>query len=220
MEIGSKLKEARTKTEFTQEQVAEEIGVSRQTISNWENGKSYPDIVSVIRLSDLYDVSLDYLLKGKEDTPMTNYIEYLEESTNTVKSKQRFSKVLQLGIYVLLWTSCLVWFWVGKDYDSAQFAPAFAVMALYLILPISTFVISFFIGMDESWGRYRWLMALFFGGMHSMECFATFAMANTLTFGNRHFPTVEDAIPAIIISLLGIGCGAFVKQIKNKKKNK
>jgi len=216
MEIGSKLKEARTKTEFTQEQVAEEIGVSRQTISNWENGKYYPDIVSVIRLSDLYDVSLDYLLKGKEDTPMTNYIEYLEESTNTVKSKQRFSKVLQIGIYVLLWTSCLVWFWVGRDYDSALFAPAFAIMALYLILPISTFVISFFIGKDESWGRYRWLMALFFGGMHSMECFVTFAMANTLTFGNLHFPTVEDAIPAIIISLLGIGCGAFVKQIKNK----
>ena len=49
---------------MTQEQVAGLLEVSRQTISNWENAKSYPDIVSVIKLSECYDVSLDYLLKG------------------------------------------------------------------------------------------------------------------------------------------------------------
>ena len=54
MEIGKKLKDARIKSGMTQEAVAEEIQVSRQTISNWENEKSYPDIVSVIHLSDLY----------------------------------------------------------------------------------------------------------------------------------------------------------------------
>ena len=53
MEIGQKLKSARTNSKMTQEKVAEEIQVSRQTISNWENNKSYPDIVSVIKLSDL-----------------------------------------------------------------------------------------------------------------------------------------------------------------------
>lgn len=59
MEIGNRLKNARKKIGMTQEQVAEKIGVSRQTISNWENNKSYPDIVSVISLSDLYSDSLD-----------------------------------------------------------------------------------------------------------------------------------------------------------------
>nr|WP_295975044.1 helix-turn-helix transcriptional regulator [uncultured Bacillus sp.] len=53
MEIGKKLKTARVKSGLTQEKVSEEIQVSRQTISNWENEKSYPDIVSVIKLSDL-----------------------------------------------------------------------------------------------------------------------------------------------------------------------
>ena len=48
MEIGKKLKDARMKSGFTQEAVAEKINVSRQTISNWENEKSYPDIISVI----------------------------------------------------------------------------------------------------------------------------------------------------------------------------
>ena len=64
MEIGKKLKDARMKSGFTQEAVAEKINVSRQTISNWENEKSYPDIISVIELSSLYSISLDDLLKG------------------------------------------------------------------------------------------------------------------------------------------------------------
>ena len=81
MEIGKKLKDARIKSGMTQEAVAEEIQVSRQTISNWENEKSYPDIVSVIHLSDLYRISLDELLKG--DTAM---LKHLDESTNMVNS--------------------------------------------------------------------------------------------------------------------------------------
>lgn len=44
MEIGNRLKNARTDNGLTQEQVAEELGVSRQSISNWENNRSYPDI--------------------------------------------------------------------------------------------------------------------------------------------------------------------------------
>ena len=66
MEIGKKLKNARVQSGMTQENVAEKINVSRQTISNWENEKSYPDIISVIELSNLYSISLDDLLKGDE----------------------------------------------------------------------------------------------------------------------------------------------------------
>lgn len=217
MEIGSKIKEARAKSELTQEQVAEVLGVSRQTISNWENGKSYPDIVSVIKMSDLYDVSLDYLLKGKEAATMTNYMNYLEESTNTVKSKQRFSKWIQIGIYVVLWTACLIWFWVGRSNDPT-FAPAFSIMTFYLILPITTFILSIIIGKDESWGKFRWFMVCFFGGMQSLMGYGTFKMANTLAFGNQHYPTIEDAIPAIVISALGMGIGLLIQKHKNKKK--
>ncbi|MDO4275850.1 MAG: helix-turn-helix domain-containing protein [Eubacteriales bacterium] len=95
MEIGSKLKNARTASGFTQEKVAEEIQVSRQTISNWENEKSYPDIVSVIKLSDLYNISLDELLKG--DVKM---IEHLEETTNVVESNRKL--LIAVGVNVAL----------------------------------------------------------------------------------------------------------------------
>jgi transcriptional regulator with XRE-family HTH domain len=64
MEICERLKEARKKSGMTQEQVAGQIMVSRVTVSHWENGKSLPDIASLIRISDLYHISLDELLKG------------------------------------------------------------------------------------------------------------------------------------------------------------
>lgn len=66
MDIVTKIKNARLAAKLTQEQAAEGLGVIRQTMSNWENGKTYPDIISVIKMSDLYDISLDHLLKEKK----------------------------------------------------------------------------------------------------------------------------------------------------------
>ncbi len=85
MDIDIKIKNARIKANLTQEQAAEILGVSRQTISNWETKKTYPDIVSVVKMSDLYNVSLDHLLK--EEKPLSNYLDYLEKSTNVVKAE-------------------------------------------------------------------------------------------------------------------------------------
>lgn len=67
MTIGRKLKQARLKKELTQENVANILNVSRTTISNWEIGRSYPDLESVVELSDLYNISLDELLREDED---------------------------------------------------------------------------------------------------------------------------------------------------------
>lgn len=63
MDISEKLKQARIKADLTQEYVAGQLGISRQTMSNWENGRSCPDIASVLKLSELYGLSLDSLLK-------------------------------------------------------------------------------------------------------------------------------------------------------------
>lgn len=96
MKIGQMLKDARASSGFTQEQVAEAIAVSRQTISNWENEKSYPDIVSVIKLSDLYDISLDKLLK--EDDKM---VKYVNESANVVASNRKLIAAILANILLL-----------------------------------------------------------------------------------------------------------------------
>lgn len=59
MNIGDKLKTSRVKSILTLEEVAETLKVSRQTISNWENERSYLDLIYILVLSDLYNFSLD-----------------------------------------------------------------------------------------------------------------------------------------------------------------
>lgn len=64
MEIGKQIKKYRTDIKLSQEALADRIFVSRQTISNWENDKNYPDMKSLLLLSSLFNVSLDILVKG------------------------------------------------------------------------------------------------------------------------------------------------------------
>lgn len=64
MDISKQIKKYRLDSKLSQEVLAEKIFVTRQTISNWENGKNYPDINSLVLLSNLFGVSLDILVKG------------------------------------------------------------------------------------------------------------------------------------------------------------
>lgn len=67
MNLSQMLKDERNKNKLTQEKLAEKIFVSTKTISNWENDKTTPDIDSLIRLANLFDLSLDnLLLEGSE----------------------------------------------------------------------------------------------------------------------------------------------------------
>ena len=89
MKIGERLKQGRENLNMTQQQVADIINVSRPTISNWENERSYPDLESIVILSDLYNQSLDELLR--EDY---NVVETITNETK--KSKQRKNLILVL----------------------------------------------------------------------------------------------------------------------------
>ena len=67
MELGKQIKKYRNEKELSQTALAERVFVSRQTISNWENDKSYPDIKSLVLLSEIFEISLDQLTKGDVD---------------------------------------------------------------------------------------------------------------------------------------------------------
>lgn len=68
MELNAQIKKYRKSLDLSQEELAEKVYVTRQTISNWETGKSYPDIHSLLLLSSLFNVSLDRLIKGDIET--------------------------------------------------------------------------------------------------------------------------------------------------------
>jgi transcriptional regulator with XRE-family HTH domain len=73
MEIGNKINQLRKLSGMTQEQLAEKLNVSRQSVSKWENGAAAPDLESVVKISRLFQVSLDDLLtEGGEGVTKEN----------------------------------------------------------------------------------------------------------------------------------------------------
>lgn len=98
--IAEKIKNARIQNNYTQEQTAEKLMVSRQTISNWENGKSLPDILSLIRMSELYHLSLDDLLKG--DQLLMNKIEKDVMAANANKKIIKFGWISVILSVIML----------------------------------------------------------------------------------------------------------------------
>ena len=90
MELGKSIIEIRKKNDMTQEEMAERYHVTRQTISNWENGKSYPDLETLVNISEDFHVSLDALLKG--DRKMVS------EITKEQKHGKRIKWKIVLGV--------------------------------------------------------------------------------------------------------------------------
>jgi len=97
MELNEQIKKYRTGMNLSQEELAEKIYVTRQSISNWENGKTYPDIHSLLLLSSLFGISLDQLVKGDIDA--------MKEAIK----KEEVEKLRRYGaVYTILLTATVV----------------------------------------------------------------------------------------------------------------
>lgn len=207
MDIGLKLLQSRKEVGMTQEEVAEKLGETRQSISNWENGKTFPDIVSVIKMSDLYNVSLDVLLKDKkEEHTMSKYLNYLDESTNTVKSNESKSKLLIVLTYLIAWSLGMIMFWFFLDPHQGL---GFALMYIWLLMPITTLVLSIIIGKNNYWGAYKWGSAMIFGFMYMLTEYGTFSLGNMVAMNRINVPAFELFFVGTVISLFGLGIGTF-----------
>lgn len=86
MEFGSRIKEKRGQLGYSQKEVAEALYVTRQTISKWETGKSYPDLEMLVSLCDLFEISADSLLK--EDEKLMEYTGLNPQATKKQKILQ------------------------------------------------------------------------------------------------------------------------------------
>lgn len=93
MKLGAQIRRYRTELKLSQEELAERIYVSRQTISNWETGKNYPDIHSLLLLSTLFGISLDQLIKG---------------DIETMKKEVNSTEILKMNRYAIIYTILLV----------------------------------------------------------------------------------------------------------------
>lgn len=101
MEFNNRLYQLRKQKGFSQEELAGRLNVSRQTVSKWEVGDSAPDMEKLIAISDLFDVSLDMLVKGKEEEPKpppsarSEIAAVLDEKVLTEKNKKEPKRCLR-----------------------------------------------------------------------------------------------------------------------------
>ena len=109
MELGNQIKAHRAALSLSQEELAEKVYVTRQTVSNWETGKSYPDIHSLLLPSALFDVSLDQLIKGDLETMKQ------EVNAAEVKAMNR-DAIKMLAMFTMLLVGAL-----GGDSERAGF---------------------------------------------------------------------------------------------------
>ena len=96
MKLSGQIKKHRDELGLSQEELAEKIFVTRQSVSNWENGKTYPDLQSLLRLSDLFGLSLDERIKGDIET-MKDEINKLE-----IKKMNRWGNLLAILFLALV----------------------------------------------------------------------------------------------------------------------
>lgn len=103
MNVGNEIINIRKKHNLTQEELGQLLHVTRQTVSNWENTKSYPDLQTLVDISNQFDISLDTLLKG--DTEMVKIIDR-ERLTGTLR-KEKFYIDFFTGAGTGILISCL-----------------------------------------------------------------------------------------------------------------
>ena len=106
MELGNQIKKYRSELQISQEQLADRIYVSRQTISNWENEKSYPDVNSLILLSEVFQTSIDKLIKGD--------IEIMKEKINEqeIKKLNYYGNIFGVHFAITILSAVPLFFWL------------------------------------------------------------------------------------------------------------
>ena len=105
MEIADRIQDLRKKKGLSQEELADKMGVSRQAVSKWESGLSTPDLERILLLSDFFEVTTDYLLKGTECGAMAG--------------RER-SRILYIGFAVLSSTIAGIWAFTANRFQIAE----------------------------------------------------------------------------------------------------
>lgn len=150
MELANNLKYYREKAGFTQEEVANELRITRQSISRWENGKSNPDLDNLVLISELYQVSIDHLIKENEEL-----FKKIDQNTQEIQDKKQ--KLIEVEQEVLQIT--------GKEKfekDESLLLLLLAAVASF-IFPLGLLLIGFVLIRNNRQNRFYkliWLVAL------------------------------------------------------------
>ncbi len=128
MIIAEKILENRKKNGWSQEELADRLGVSRQSVSKWESAQAVPDMKKILQMSDLFGVSTDYLMKdeidqlpSQEDAPVDDGLEEtvrrvsMEEANGLLEHTEWASRIISTGVMMCILSPVLLIFLAGAS---------------------------------------------------------------------------------------------------------
>jgi len=149
---------------------------------------------------------------------MKDYLDYIEESTNTVKSKTRLSKLLLVLSYLVIWAFNIMASW---RFSAGSITEAQAGGVQWLMLPAVTIILSLLIGKNNYWGKHKWLAPIGFGLMFMLSVYASYGMRESLNFNRVDLQTLSFFFIGMIASMIGLALGhALFADEKSKVKSK
>lgn len=155
MNLADRIQSLRKSKGISQEELADQIGVSRQAVSKWESEQSLPDIEKIILLSDYFDVTTDYLLKG---------IEPLKEGENGIIDARILTSVGSAFNFMGLIVAIFIWI-------EKQTPIAVAVGLVLMAVGCMTYVLGQLMGKNKkSASYYFWLINIWFLSLIPISC--------------------------------------------------
>lgn len=168
MIFADKLIQLRKKSGWSQEELAEQLGVSRQSVSKWEGGQSVPDLDRLLSLSRLFGVSVDYLLKDEleqpgpeetvaDETPLRRVS--LQEANDFLRAKAATAQPIALGVFLcILSPICLFVLGVLSERPGSGISEGFAGgVGLIVLLGLVAAAVAVFLTCGSRTERYLYL---------------------------------------------------------------
>lgn len=150
---------------------------------------------------------------------MSNHSDYHAENTNIAKNKAKLSKIVLIATYLGIWAFALLTFWF---FISTSDAMGYSLVFLWIVLPVSAFVLSLLIGKNNYWGKLKWTAPVVFGIMHMLAEYVTFSVKNmiAISFTRINAPHFELILIGGFFSVIGLCIGNLVYHIKSNSRKK
>lgn len=119
---------------------------------------------------------------------------------------------LSLLIYIAVWITCVLWFWLGRS--GGEWIMAYTILSFWVILPITTLVTAFRLEWKQNLGIWRWAAMGFFSIMYTAAFWATFVLSTFLRIANIAPPSLLTVLVGFCPSAIGIALGWLVRSKK------
>lgn len=121
-----------------------------------------------------------------------------------MKNDIRKSSIFVVITYLIIWLASVGIFWLFMDEIDAMF---YSLAILWVVIPVTTLIVSLIIGMKDYWGKGKWFISIFFGIMYMLAEYCTFSLANMIAFDKVNSPELGMIAAGTIISVVGLGIG-------------